>query len=54
MRCLHAQRAPADVIVDLAEKENIDLIIMGSRGYGNLRARWILGSTSKHVVEYCK
>lgn len=43
---------PADVIIDTAEKENVDLIVMGSRGYGGITG-WILGSTSKHVVEHC-
>ena len=43
---------PANVIIDVAEKENVDLIIMGSRGYGGITG-WILGSTSKHVVDHC-
>ena len=43
---------PADVIIDTAEKENVDLIIMGSRGYGGITG-WILGSTSKHVIDHC-
>ena len=43
---------PADVIIDTAEKENVDLIIMGNRGYGGITS-WILGSTSKHVVDHC-
>jgi nucleotide-binding universal stress UspA family protein len=44
--------SPADVIIDTAEKENVDLIIMGSRGYGGITG-WILGSTSRYVVEAC-
>ena len=43
---------PADVIIKIAEKENVDLIVMGSRGYGGITG-WILGSTSRHVVEHC-
>jgi len=43
---------PADVIIDTAEKENVDLIVMGSRGYGGITG-WILGSTSRHVVDHC-
>jgi nucleotide-binding universal stress UspA family protein len=43
---------PADIIIKIAEKENVDLIVMGSRGYGRITG-WILGSTSRHVVEHC-
>ena len=43
---------PADIIIEIAEKENVDLIVMGSRGYGRITG-WILGSTSRHVVENC-
>ena len=43
---------PANIIIKIAEKENVDLIVMGSRGYGSITG-WILGSTSRHVVEHC-
>ena len=43
---------PAEIIIEIAEKENVDLIVMGSRGYGSITG-WILGSTSRHVVEHC-
>jgi len=43
---------PADIILDVAKEEDIDLIVMGSRGLGGITG-WILGSTSKHVVETC-
>ncbi len=43
---------PADIIIKIADKENVDLIVMGSRGYGSIKG-WILGSTSRHVVENC-
>jgi nucleotide-binding universal stress UspA family protein len=43
---------PANVIIDTAKNENVDLIVMGSRGIGGITG-WILGSTSKHVVDHC-
>jgi nucleotide-binding universal stress UspA family protein len=43
---------PSNVIVEEAEKESVDLIVIGSRGLGGITG-WILGSTSRHVVESC-
>ncbi|TRO49568.1 universal stress protein [Candidatus Bathyarchaeota archaeon] len=43
---------PSAVIVDEAEEEHIDLIVIGSRGIGGITG-WILGSTSRRVVESC-
>jgi nucleotide-binding universal stress UspA family protein len=43
---------PSNVIIEEAEKENVDLIVIGSRGLGGITG-WILGSTSRHVVESC-
>lgn len=43
---------PADIIVEIAKEEDVDLIVIGSRGLGGITG-WILGSTSKHVVEAC-
>lgn len=40
---------PSKVIVDVAEKENFDLIIIGERGVGGMQ-RLILGSVSDIVV----
>ncbi|HUU87514.1 MAG TPA: universal stress protein [Candidatus Glassbacteria bacterium] len=40
---------PARALVDIAENENFDLIIVGSRGLGNAAA-FFLGSISKQVV----
>ena len=42
---------PSDVIVETARKEDVDLIVMGSRGMGGIIG--FLGSTSRHVVEAC-
>lgn len=43
---------PADKIVEVAEDEGFDLIIMGSRGLGGLR-EFFLGSTTKRVADHC-
>ena len=37
----------------MAEKEGCDMIIMGSRGIGGIKG-WVLGSTSRRVVDSCK
>jgi nucleotide-binding universal stress UspA family protein len=43
---------PSSTIVEQAEKNQADLIVMGSRGLGGISG-WILGSTSRRVVESC-
>ncbi len=43
---------PSSTIVEQAEKNQADLIVMGSRGIGGISG-WILGSTSRRVVESC-
>ena len=43
---------PSATIVEQAEKNGADLIVMGSRGIGGITG-WILGSTSRRVVESC-
>lgn len=40
-----------DAIIDFAEKENIDLIIMGSRGL-SASSRFKMGSVATQVVKY--
>jgi len=39
-------------IIEIARKEDVDLIVMGNRGLTGLSG-WLLGSTSRHVVEHC-
>ena len=41
---------PADKIVEIANEENIDIIIMGHRGLSGIR-RLVLGSVSNQVVD---
>jgi nucleotide-binding universal stress UspA family protein len=43
---------PSDIIVDTAREEDVDLIVMGSRGMGGIKG-WVLGSTSRSVVNSC-
>jgi nucleotide-binding universal stress UspA family protein len=42
---------PADAILDLAEKVEVDLIVVGSRGLGPLR-RLVVGSVSGEIVHH--
>jgi nucleotide-binding universal stress UspA family protein len=41
---------PADMIVEIAQKENFDLIVMGSRGTGGIK-KFFLGSVSDRVAD---
>ncbi len=43
---------PSTTIVEEAEKRDANLIMIGSRGLGGI-AGWILGSTSRKVVDRC-
>lgn len=43
---------PSSIVIDEAENNDIDLIVIGSRGLGGITG-WILGSTSRRIVENC-
>jgi len=43
---------PSSTIVSAAEEYDADIIVIGSRGIGGITG-WILGSTSRNVVESC-
>ena len=45
------KNAPADAIIDVAEKTDADLIVVGSRGHG-IGTRLFLGSVSTKVVHH--
>jgi nucleotide-binding universal stress UspA family protein len=51
--CRHvvASSSIADAIIDYADKENIDLIIIGSRGLGK-SSRFKMGSVASKVVKH--
>jgi nucleotide-binding universal stress UspA family protein len=42
---------PAEHLVAMAEREGVDLIVMGRRGR-TATARWLLGSVSERVLRY--
>ncbi len=44
---------PAGVILRIADEENIDIIVMGSRGLGNLEGM-LMGSVSRKVTNLSK
>ena len=44
---------PASVICDEAEKMDVSAIVISSRGLHGVE-RWVLGSTSRRVVDDCK
>lgn len=43
--------SPAEAIVDFAESNNCDLIMMGSRGLGAMK-EWMVGSVSHNVIQH--
>ena len=40
---------PGEVIADYAENTPLDLLVMGSHGYGNLRSA-LMGSTAQKIA----
>ena len=52
VKTLLLEGRPSSTIVEEAEKDGVDLIVIGSRGLGGITG-WILGSTSRRVVESC-
>jgi nucleotide-binding universal stress UspA family protein len=42
---------PAETTIRIAQDEDFDLIVMGSRGHGGMK-RWLLGSVSDHVIHH--
>jgi nucleotide-binding universal stress UspA family protein len=44
---------PASKIIQEAEQGKYDLLVIGSRGLGEIRS-WLLGSVSQRVVRHCK
>lgn len=41
---------PADTIIDLAANEGYDMVVIGSRGFGNIKQK-LLGSVSNAVAQ---
>lgn len=51
VRTLLEAGEPRDLILEVAEREGCDLIVMGSRGLGTVRG-FLLGSVSHYVVNH--
>lgn len=49
---LSSSVSAADEIISYAEKEKVDLIIIGSRGLGGAATRFFMGSVASKVIEY--
>jgi len=49
---LSSSVSAADEILGVAEKEKIDLIVVGSRGLGGATTRFFMGSVASKVVSY--
>jgi nucleotide-binding universal stress UspA family protein len=43
--------APADLLCELAERLNVDLLVVGARGL-SAGSRWLLGSVSDRIVHH--
>jgi nucleotide-binding universal stress UspA family protein len=52
IRLIVEEGIASDVICYYANTENVDMVIMGSRGLGGVRG-FILGSVSRNVVNTC-
>lgn len=52
LRALVVRGHAADEIIRFAEKEEINLIVLGRQGHSRI-ARFILGSTTDRVSEHC-
>lgn len=50
-RYIELQGSPADALCKLAEEEDADLIVVGSRGLGAV-TRFVLGSVSDRIVHH--
>jgi nucleotide-binding universal stress UspA family protein len=51
IRVLVLEGAPAETIIDMAEEENIGLIVMTTQGSGGM-VRWLMGSVAERVVRH--
>ena len=50
-RCVLRDGTPVQVVLDVAEEEGVDLIVLGSRGLGAYPEQ-LLGSTSTQVAQH--
>ncbi len=52
LRALVVRGHPADAIVSFAERERVNLVVLGQHGHSRI-ARFFLGSTTDRVSEHC-
>lgn len=45
---------PAQQILQLANEESVQMIVMGHRGKGSFLQRWRLGSVARRVIDYAQ
>ena len=51
LECLNG--SPGESLVKAADQQNVDLIIVGSRGHGTIR-RTVMGCTSDYIVHHSR
>ena len=51
LKCIREVGHPVDMIINVAGRESVDLIVMGSRGLGGLQS-FLLGSVSERVLRH--
>ncbi|XP_045216251.1 universal stress protein Slr1101-like [Mercenaria mercenaria] len=49
LECIYG--SPGEALVKAAEQQNVDMIIVGSRGHGTIR-RTVMGCTSDYIVHH--
>jgi len=53
VEAVHLRGSPAEKIIEYAEKNNIDLIVMGTQGLTGIK-RFLIGSVAENVLRYSK
>jgi len=51
VRSLNEEGDVAKIVLDVAKKENVDLIVVGRRGHGRI-AEFFLGSVAQKILQY--
>jgi nucleotide-binding universal stress UspA family protein len=51
VECRVREGDPSAVIIEMAEKDGVDAVIMGTHGHSGVK-QWLLGSTAQRVVQH--